>query len=168
MIRTFAQSTLLILLLLAVQLLVCNHILLFGVAVPIVFIYFIFSAPIGFNRNLLLLLAFAMGLCVDIWSDTPGINALACITLVMVRQPAFYAYTERSDASHEMAPHSRTMGLAKYSKYLFTLTLIYCLLVFGIEYFSFAAFKDIVIMGGASALLSFVLMLGLDQIKLAA
>lgn len=165
MIRAILQSFVLIVLLLAVQLLVCDQILLFGVAVPIIFIYYIICAPLWMNRNILLLVAFAIGFCVDVWNDTPGINSLACVTLVMAQRPVFYAYMERSDLSDETTPHIRTMGFAKFAKYLFTLTCIYCLLVFGIVYFSFAAIKDIAIMAGSSALLSFVLMLGLDRIN---
>ena len=77
--------------LILVQVLVFNHIMLFNLAVPFVFIYFILRLPIGMPANLVLSLSFLIGMLVDIFSDTPGVNALACTVLAAVKTPVFYA-----------------------------------------------------------------------------
>ena len=56
------------------------------------------------------------------------------------------------------------MGLGVFSKYLFTMVTIYCLLAFVIEYFNFADVKDIVVMTAASSALSFLVILGIDSL----
>lgn len=146
-----------------IQMLICNHIILFGVAVPLVFVYFIVRAPMNLNRNVLLTLSFLLGLSVDIVSDTPGVNALACTLLAMLKRPVFFAYVQREDRVLDIIPNIVTLGPALYCKYMFTLVGIFCLLVFSIEYFSFADVQIIVLMAASSSLLTFVLLLGVDS-----
>ena len=107
-------------------------------------------------------ISFLLGLCIDIFSDTPGVNALACTLVAAVKRPVFYAYIDKDDHTKRIIPSVSTMGLGKYSKYLLTMTVIYCLLLFSIEYFNFADVKDIVILTGASALLSFIILLATE------
>ena len=149
---------------LAAQVLICNHILLFGVAMPLITVYFIARTPIGINRNLLLTLAFLLGLAVDICSDTPGLNALACTLAAAMRRPVFFAYVQNDDRVKDIIPNIRTLGIADYCKYLLTLVAIYCLMIFSIEYFSFADIKEIAVLTSCSTILTFVLLLGLDSL----
>ena len=144
------------------QVLIFNNIALFGVAIPIVFIYFLVRLPINIGLPYLFTFAFLLGLIVDIFSDTPGVNALSCTLLVAIRKPVFYAYMEKDDNTQRLTPGVSTMGLIEYSKYLFSLTFIYCFLAFTIEYFTFADVKSIVILTAASAALTFVILLSID------
>ena len=66
-----------------VQVLVCNNIMLFNVAMAFVFIYVIIRLPMDLNVNWLLTWAFFSGLAVDVFADTPGVNSLACTLLAM-------------------------------------------------------------------------------------
>lgn len=147
-----------------VQVLICNHILLFGVAAPLVFVYFIIRLPMGLSTNWLLTLSFILGLTVDIFSDTPGVDSLACTLLAIARRPVFYAYVPRDDRTKDIAPSLSTLGPGTYAKYLVTMVSIFCLLAFSIEYFNFANVREIVVMAGSSALLTFVLLLGIDSL----
>ncbi len=146
------------------QAFICNHILLFGIAVPLVMVYFIARMPIGMNKGLLFSLSFLMGLLVDICSDTPGLNALAATLTAGLRQPIFYAYVQHDDRVKNIIPSILSLGMATYCKYLFSLTTIFSLLVFSIEYFSFADVKEILILSAGSSVLTFVLLLGLDSV----
>lgn len=145
-----------------VQVLICNHIALFNVAVPIVFIYFIIRLPIDLGRGTLFTLAFLTGLCIDIFADTAGVNALACTLLAALKRPVYYAYVPRDDKTRSLIPSAASLGIATYSKFLVTMTGIYCLLAFTIEYFNFADVKDIVIMSASSCALTFVILLATD------
>lgn len=148
------------------QVLICNHIVLFGLAVPIVFIYFIIRLPMSMSTNWLLTLSFLLGFTVDIFSDTPGVNALACTLLAIAKRPALYAYIPRDDRTKDIIPSLSTLGPGVYAKYLITMVGIFCLLAFSIEYFNFASVKDIAIMAASSTLLSFVLLIGIDSLVL--
>ena len=147
-----------------IQVLACNHIMLFHVAMAFVFIYVIIRLPMDLNVNWVLTWAFLAGLLVDIFSDTLGVNALACTILAIVRKPMLYAYVPRDDRTKNIEPSLRELGFSVYGKYLFSLSLIYCFLVFTIEYFNFADVKDIVIMTAASAVFTFIILLGLDSL----
>lgn len=149
---------------LLLQVIVCNHIVLFGVAVPLVFVYFIVRTPMDMNTNLLLTLSFLLGLCVDIFSDTPGANALACTVLAMLKRPVFYAYIQHEDRMKDIIPNTVTLGMSNYCKYLFTLVGIFCLLVFTIQFFSFADVKEVLVLAASSSVLTFALLLGLDSL----
>ena len=146
------------------QVLICNHLALFNVAIPIVFIYFIIRLPVDMKLSLLFTLAFLIGLSVDIFSDTAGVNSMACTLIAALKRPAFYAYVPRDDKTKSMIPSATNMGLGVFSKYLFTMVTIYCLLAFVIEYFNFADVKDIVVMTAASSALSFLVILGIDSL----
>lgn len=149
-----------------VQVLICNHIAIFNVAVPLVFIYFIIRLPIDISSNLLYTLAFLLGFMVDIFSDTPGVNSLSCTLLAVVKKPVLYAYVQRDDRTKQITPSISTLGITPYSKYLLTIVAIYCVLTFTIEYFNFADVKDIVIMSAASCVLTFALLLGIDSLMI--
>ena len=146
------------------QALIFNRIALFNIAIPIVFIYFIVRLPINLKLPYLFTFAFLLGLCVDIFSDTPGVNTLACTLIAAIRKPIYYAYMAKDDLTTRLTPGISTMGLMDYSKYLLTFVVIYCLLAFSIEYFTFADVKGIVILTAASSALSFVLLLATDSL----
>lgn len=147
-----------------IQALVCNHIMLFDVAVPFVFIYFIIRLPIGMSKNLLFTLAFLMGFLVDIFSDTPGVNSLSSVLLAGVKQPVFYAYVTRDDKTKYITPCIKSIGWQDYAKFILTMTAIFSLLNFSIEYFSFAGIKDITLMTLGSTVLTFLLLYAIDSL----
>lgn len=146
------------------QVLICNHIVLFGVAMPLMLVYFIIRMPMDMNASLLLTLSFLLGLLTDICGDTVGVNALACTITAALKRPAFYAYVQHDDRMNQVTPNVATLGMATYCKYMLTLVAIYALLVFAIEYFSFADVKQIAVMTAGSSVLTFLLILGLDSI----
>lgn len=150
--------------LIIVQVLICNHIHIFNVAVPFVFIYVILRLPMSLSTNWLLTWAFLSGFIVDIFSDTPGVNSLSCTLLATVKRPVLYAYIPRDDRTKDILPSLANLGFADYAKYVLTMIVIYCFMVFTIEYFNFIDVKDIVIMALSSSILSFGLILGIDSL----
>ncbi len=164
MIRDIAVIFAMFIIMVALQVLLCNNVLLFGVAIPIVFIYFIVRMPIGMNTSLLLTLSFLLGLCVDIFSDTPGLNALSCTLLAMLKRPIFFIYVERDDSSDLIKPGISSIGTSAFAKYLLTLVAIYCFTMLTIEYFSVVNVKEILIMGLASTVLSWILLMGMASL----
>lgn len=152
--------------LLFVQVLIFNHIVLFNVAVPFVFIYFTIHLPLDTNTNLSLTLSFLMGFVIDIFSDTPGVNALACTLLSAARKPVFYAYAQRDDKMKSITPSIASLGAATFSKYLLTMVAIFSLLVFAIEFFSIANLKQILVMTASSTVLTYLLLMGIDSLTI--
>lgn len=164
MARQITSATILFIVLVLVQVVIFNHIMLFGVAAPLIFIYFIIRLNMSVSFNALISLGFLIGLLVDICSDTPGMNALACTLLAAVKKPVLLAYTQHDETINEITPCISTLGIMTYSKYMITMVLIYCLLYFAVEFFSVVNIWDILLMAVSSTLLTYLLLLGIDSL----
>lgn len=69
------------------QVLVFNHINFLGNINPYPYILFVLLFPINNNRTLFIFLSFMLGLFVDIFSDSGGVHAAACVTIAFIRPP---------------------------------------------------------------------------------
>lgn len=145
------------------QVIVFNHICLFNVAVPLVFIYLLVRLPITLSVNWMLTIGFFLGLTVDIFSDTYGMNTLACTIEAMMRKPILRLYVPREEDLTRPEPSMYSLGTATYLKYLLTLTLLYCSLMFLIEAFTFFNPVRLLLRIVFSTILSMALMIGIDS-----
>lgn len=158
------KNVILFVVLILLQVLMCNNILLFGIAIPFIFIYFIIALPLNTSLNLLMTLAFLMGFLVDLFSDTLGLNSLACLLLAVFKKPIFYSYMPKEDKFISAVPCMSVMGVGNYLKFILTMSAIFCVLVFGIELFSFASFGRIAAMASSSTLFTLLLILATDAL----
>lgn len=154
------------LLLVPLQAIVFNHLVLFNVAVPVVFIYLIIMLPVTMGTNLSTTLGFLAGFMVDVFCDTPGVNALCCTLLAFARKPLFHLYVSMDDDLAGRSPSSRTMGHAAYMKFMLTATVIYCIMLFTIEAFQFFNFRLLILRILASTAYTFVLLYAIDCLTL--
>ena len=67
------------------QVLILNNINFFGFINPYLYILFIALFPVKNNRLTIISLSFLLGLCVDLFLDTGGIHAAACVFAAYVR-----------------------------------------------------------------------------------
>ena len=162
--KSFISYIFLFVILVLIQVLLMNHIVLFQSAVCLVFIYFLIKLPINLAPNLLLTLGFILGLSVDVLSDTPGLNALCCTILASLKKPVFYAYEQHDDQKRNISPSIGTMGFLNFSKYVFSLSAIYCILAFFVEFVSFSDIVQILIKAGASTIFTFMVILAIDSL----
>lgn len=122
--------------LLFVQVLILNHIHLFGFAMPLLYVYFVISFRKNCPRWAVLLLSFVLGLCIDIFANTPGV-ASTSMTFIGFIQPYLLSLFVSRESPDDLQPSFASIGVAKYLLYTFILVLIYCLLFFSLEVFSF-------------------------------
>ncbi len=118
------------------QVLILNHVHIYEYATPFFFIYFILDYRSGVKRNILLLWAFCLGLAIDIFSNTPGMNAAATTLLAFVRPTFLRLMTARSNTD-EFDPGIRAMGLSAYFRYILLCTLLFCIVLLVMDTFSF-------------------------------
>ena len=71
---------------LLVQVLVLNHVHLFDSATPLLYIYMVLLFPRNYPKWGMLVWAFAMGLGVDMFSNTPGVAAASLTLVALLRQ----------------------------------------------------------------------------------
>ena len=70
------------------QVLVFNHVHIFGYATPMPYIYFLLILPSDTPRWLYVLLGFVLGLLIDLFTNTPGMAA-GSMTLSGLLVPLF-------------------------------------------------------------------------------
>lgn len=162
--KTTIQIIILGIILVLAQVIVFNHICLFNVAVPMVFFYLIIRLPITLSTNWMLTIGFFLGLIVDIFSDTYGMNALACTVEAMLRRPILRLYVPREEDLTRPEPSMHSLGTTTYLKYILTMTLLYCTLIFLIEAFTFFNPIQLMMRIVFSTILSMILMLGIDSL----
>lgn len=80
-------------LLIFLQVVLFDYIELFGYIAVFPYLMCILLYPIQSNRYLLLLYAFFLGLCIDIFNNSGGVHAASCVTLAYFRKPMIkFAY----------------------------------------------------------------------------
>ncbi|MDE6269075.1 MAG: rod shape-determining protein MreD [Muribaculaceae bacterium] len=164
MAKTILRFALMYVVLMLAQAVLFNRICLFGYAVPLVFVYFIASLPVTLSVNWVLTLGFLSGLTVDIFSDTPGVNALACTLLAGSRGTLIRLYVPREEDFTNPEPSVKSMGPGNYAKYLLTVSIVYCTLFFLIDAFTFFNPLRLVIRIVASTALTFTVMLAINSL----
>ena len=97
------------------QVLILNNVHIAGYATPFLYIYFILKFSSGTSRNELMLWAFFFGLTIDIFADTPGMNAAATVFLAFLRPSLLRLFTPR-DTLDSIIPSFKTMGIAPFLK----------------------------------------------------
>lgn len=163
MTKTVIQFVVLFFALLVLQL-VCNKIVLFNIAMPVVFIYIILRLPVNMHGGWVLTVAFFAGLIVDIFNNTPGMNALACTLLAAARRPVFNMFVSRENDMNIPIPSVDSMGVGDYFKYMATLVTLYCILIFLIQAFSLHNIVLTLARIAGSSALSIIIIFGLDTL----
>jgi rod shape-determining protein MreD len=118
------------------QVIVLGRIHLFGVATPLLYVYFVLQFPRNYPKWALLLWSFSMGLLVDIFFNTPGVAA-ASLTVIAAIHPYYLELFIPHDSPEDLRPTLKTFGTMRYSNYVIPLVFVYCVLFFTLEHFSF-------------------------------
>ena len=121
------------------QVLVLNQMHIWGYATPFLYIYFILKLNTRTSRNALMLWAFALGLVIDIFGNTPGMNAASVILLAFSRTSILRLVTLR-DIDEGFRPSVRSMGVSSFMRYVFLSCSLFCTVLFLIDIFSFYDF----------------------------
>ncbi|MCF6278773.1 MAG: rod shape-determining protein MreD [Flavobacteriaceae bacterium] len=125
------------------QVLIFNNIKLFDYINPYVYIAFVFYYPLKKEKGTFLFLSFLLGLCIDFFSDTGGINAAATLLIAYIRIPVLSTILRKSDFDFLLF-NIRSISFAKSFLYILTLTFIHHLTLFSLDYFSLNEFGSII------------------------
>lgn len=147
-----------------VQVLVLNHIELFGCATPFLYVYFIMLFRRGFPRWAVLLWSFFLGIFIDMFSNTPGVAASSA-TFIGLLQPYLLNLFAPRDSSDDMMPTMKSLGVARYVYYTIICVFIFNLLFFTVEMFSFFNWLQWALNICGSTVLTVVLILVIENIR---
>lgn len=116
------------------QVLILNHINFFGYINPYAYILFILLFPIKNTRIIFLLLSFLMGLTIDIFSDSGGIHAAACVSIAYAR-PIFLKFCFGTIYEYQTIKFNNVEFGSKLL-YISLLTFVHHLVLFSLEIFN--------------------------------
>ena len=136
MYNTLIRNILRFIVLLTVQVLVFDN-LGFGTYIhPYIYVLFVLLLPFDTPKWQLLIDGFLIGIAVDIFNGTPGLNAAATVFLAFMRPYIIGITTRKSDVEDKNAPTVTEMGLQWFAVYALLLLLLHNLVLFWLEAFS--------------------------------
>lgn len=121
-------------LLVLVQVVVLNNINFMGYINPYLYILFILLYPISNNRALFIFLSFLLGLSIDLFLDSGGVHAAACVTIAYIR-PVFLKFSFGMMYDHQTIKISSS-ELGQRLTYFSLMTLVHHVILFCLEVFS--------------------------------
>lgn len=146
------------------QVLLLNNISLFGLATPLLYVYLVLILDKSISRISLMLIAFALGLTIDIFSNTPGVNAAASVFLAFIRPGLLQMFSPR-DEYENFEPGIHTLGIGPFVRYTFISVLLHHAAVFLLEAFSFAHAGYLSLRIVCSTLLTVMVVVAIDFIR---
>jgi len=148
------------LLLVAFQVLVLNHLQLMGYGTPLIFVVILLYMPMGTLKAGVLLWGFCTGILVDIFTNTPGV-ASGAMTFAALIQPPLLKLLAPRDAAEDIKPTMQNLGKWNYVRYMIIIFLVHHLVYFGLECFSLYHIADAALLmvasWGSSVLLALLL-----------
>ena len=147
-----------------VQTLMLNNLCLFGYATPFIYIYFILILDKDIDRNGLMAMAFLLGLSVDIFSNTPGVNAAASVLVAFMRPDLLRLFSPR-DEYENFEPGIYTLGVWGFVRYAVVMCLLHHAALFFLEAFSFVNFGYMSLRILCSTLLTVLLVMSIEFVR---
>ncbi|MEO6903339.1 MAG: rod shape-determining protein MreD [Bacteroidia bacterium] len=126
--------------LVAVQVLVINNIELGRFINPFIYVLFIITLPFETPKGVLLLCAFLIGITIDLFSDTAGMHAAACVFMAYIRPTVLKISSPRDGYEFGAKPTIQYLGIPWFVSYAGMLILAHHLVLFYIEVFRFNEF----------------------------
>lgn len=130
------------LLLVFLQVLLFNNIQISGYINPYVYVMFILLLPFETPSWLLLVISFALGISVDLFSSTLGMHASASVFMAYLRPFVLNVLSQREVYDSGTTPSISSYGFSWFLKYSLSLIFFHHLFLFFIEVFSFKNFTE--------------------------
>lgn len=168
MIGTFLKRIAQFISILALQVLVFNHVQIVGYATPMVCIYFILLFPLGTPHWQTLLWAFAIGLLQDIFSNTPGMNA-ASLTFVGFIQPMLlktFSPKDVEDGEKQFPPSAKSLDWSHFIRYMSIAVILQQIFFYLLESFSFFNLQEMAINIAGGSLMSILIITAIEGVRI--
>lgn len=119
------------------QVLVINHIRLGGYVHPYIYLIFIMLLPFSMPKWQLLVLGFALGLTVDLFTGTPGLHAGATTLMAFCRPSIIKLVSGNQKFENITEPNLGQLGGLWFFRYALCMVLVHHFALFFFESFSF-------------------------------
>lgn len=141
-------------LLMAIQLVVLNHVYLGGYVMPMLYVLFVLMLPTDMGRIPMLLTAFGTGFLVDVMNNMLGFHALACTLLSMMRILFADRILTRGEPVTIEVPSIYTVTPQYFISYLMLMLGMFYLVFFTVELFGFRSFGGVILATVASTVVT--------------
>ncbi|WP_372754256.1 rod shape-determining protein MreD [Labilibaculum sp.] len=128
-----------------IQVVILNNIQINGFINPYLYVLFILLLPFETPSWLLLVFSFILGLSIDIFSNTLGMHASACVFMAYLRPYVLNYLSLRDGYEQGTSPCISNYGFAWFFKYSMILVLAHHSFLFFIEVFSFSNLSETMI-----------------------
>ncbi len=125
--------------LILVQVLILNQVQFNGFVNPYIYVLFILLLPLSTPRYLLLILAFLLGLVVDIFLNSLGIHAAASVFIAYIRPFIIRVISNREEDRSDY-PGMKQNSFGWFLSYISIMVFSHHLILFYLEVFSFSHF----------------------------
>lgn len=159
--REAIQYSLMILLYLFLQIFFLRNLVLFNYAFCFIYIAAVLLLPADIDRMYLLLIGFATGFIVDVFSNTFGMHASATVMIAYLR-PFLIQYQMDSKGSERAEIGIRSQGFGSFLGYLLPLIFIHHAMLFLMEVNNFGMILYTLLRIGASTLFTTILIVILE------
>lgn len=159
--REAIQYFLMILLYLFLQIFFLRNMVAFNYAFCFIYIAGVLLLPADTDRMYLLLIGFAIGFTVDVFSNTFGMHASATVLIAYLR-PFLIHYQMKSRGAERAEVGIRAQGFGAFLGYIFPLILLHHAMLFFIEMNHFGMILYTLIRIGASTLFTTLLIILLE------
>lgn len=156
----YIQEFFLFVFLILFQALLLNRINVFGYATPVLYIYFILKLPFGRNPFYTIISGFLMGLIIDVFLNTPGMNAAATTIVATFRKPILNLFYDR-EIFEDFIPGINT-GTSQFVKLTVFVVLLHLTFLFFIESFTLFNLVNTLIRIISSSFISILIIISLD------
>jgi hypothetical protein len=130
-------------LLIALQVVVFREMTLFGVMSAFPYILFIILYPVNGNKAGLLVASFLLGISVDMFLNSGGAHAAACVTLAYLR-PTFFKFSFGVSYEYQTVKINERLSPERFSFILISVV-THHLILYLLEFFRFGLILDILL-----------------------
>ena len=141
MIRILSKYAVMFIALVLVQVLIFNQVQFSGFFNPYVYVLFIILLPLSTPRYAVLILAFLLGLTIDIFSNSLGVHSAATVFAAYVRPLVIRIISNREDDKSDY-PGLNQNKLTWFINYVLLMVLLHHTVLFYLEVYTFANFLN--------------------------
>jgi len=136
MTNTIITNTLRFIFLILLQVLLLNNINFLGYVNPYLYVIFLVLYPFNTPQSLFIIVSFLLGLTIDTFEDSGGINAAACLVIAYIR-PTILRFSFGVSYDYQTVKLSSTPYGARLG-YVMILVFLHHLILFTLEMFDFS------------------------------
>jgi len=151
-------------LLLALQVLLFNHLQIAWLGFPMVYVLFLINLPAQLPRWGEMLIGFVVGLLMDVWFNSLGVHIAACVAISFLR-PLLLGNLVQEIERVKDSVCSRSIGHVEYIKCAVILIVIHHFIVFALEAWSLQNWWIVLLQTIVSSIMTLTVILGYDFLR---